>query len=156
MKSDNQFKIYTGNYIPQAGQPIVIIVADAKFPKRYAEYYILLNNSKYEKFFALVTRIDVPEMFEKEIDLEFLLNDALQGAYGKLDNYLFELNEKTENQYFSQKRYELTLSDKDSPKAIHIFYDFDNELKKILETTKSELLRNEITDAFKLPKIIRE
>ena len=91
MAVDNQFNVYIGNLIPLAGQPVVVLAADTKFMTRYSEYYIILNHSKNERYFKLITPIEVPQKLDAEINLDFLLSIALEGANGKLDNYLFEL-----------------------------------------------------------------
>lgn len=54
MAEDNQYEIYFGNHIPFAGQPIVVLAADTKFRTRYSEYYVILNQSKKQKYFKLV------------------------------------------------------------------------------------------------------
>lgn len=154
MTEDNYFGVYYGNHIPMAGQPLVVLVADTKFMTRYSEYYIILNHSKSEKYFKLVTAIDVPDKLEAEVNIEFLLSFALEGANGKLDNYLFELYEKTKMEYLYLKNYSLKKTEDNLLLRAHLIADFDNELKDILNSTKSEKLKEELRKILSLPKLI--
>lgn len=154
MAVDNQFNVYIGNLIPLAGQPVVVLAADTKFMTRYSEYYIILNHSKNERYFKLITSIEVPQKLDAEINLDFLLSIALEGANGKLDNYLFELYEKTKREYLYLKNYSLKKPEDNLLLRIHLIADFDKELKDILNSTKSEKLKEELTKILNLPKLI--
>lgn len=155
MAEDNRFEVYYGNHIPFAGQPLVVLVADTKSMTRYSEYYIILNHSKSERYFKLVTSIDVPEMLISEVNVKFLMNLALEGANGKLDNYLFELYKKTKMDYLYLKNYSLLKTEDNLLLRVHLIADFDNELNDILKNTKSEKLREELKKILRLPKLIK-
>lgn len=90
MHNTSSFKFYATDILEAIGRIYVIVTADYKESsnKLFSEYFIFIESDK--KMLGMRYHSEPIEFYDLKIDINFMENQALVGAEGAIDNYVYE------------------------------------------------------------------
>ncbi len=148
MKENSKLAYYTSRYNPDFGIPIAVITCSANqnFNKYFAEYYLFFP--KNDDFYGCKISAEPRETPFFKIDFEFMFQEALKAAQGKIDNYLFEINKENNNTHYLH--YDIQLMETNPISFIQLIQSekFKKELASIRNKTKCKELQKLIDNVI--------
>lgn len=155
MAKNNDFKVYQGSYIPGDGAPLIIISACSDNRKLYSEYFIFVQDSEKSFYTQSMSCKEGEISTGIKLDINFMMNYALESAKAKLNDHLYQKYKKTQERAYLYNQYELSETDPSTLVCLYMRAQYNDQLEAILKERKMcpELCKflNGLTS---LPKII--
>ena len=151
----DQFEVYTSEIIAGASSPTVVIAAGyTSTDEWYGEYFILIPDQECT-FYRKRISCDAKKI-QKEIlniNLQYMLGEALDQARMQLSTHLRSLYEKRGHQQFVMEPSGLVKGDKKQLIALWMRNQCTDELKLMSQNTKSRPLKEFLEAIQGLPSL---
>jgi len=154
MDQNNDFKVFQGNYISADSAPLVVISACCDNRKLYSEYLIFVQNRE-NSFYTQSMSGKEGEIAGIKLDVNFMMNYALESAKAKLNDHLYQKYQKTKERAYLYYKYELSETDSSALVRLYMRNQYNYQLEVILKKRKicPELFKF-LSELTSLPKII--
>ena len=156
MPESDKFHTYIGSYINGLGRATVIITVDTEAkPLAYSEYFAFLENDNliYDEFRISCDTSDVPRGIAN-FDLSTMVDDSVSQAEQRLSRQLRERYKSYLPDNPLTKLINLSTSDERAIFRLIMRNKFPDKIDRVIKITKSEKLRNFLTDHKMLPKLV--
>lgn len=156
MPESDKFHTYIGSYINGLGRATVIITVDTEAkPLAYSEYFAFLENDNliYDEYRISCDTSDVPRGIAN-FDLSTMVDDSVSQAEQRLPRQLRERNKSYLPDNPLTKLINLSTSDECAIFRLIMRNKFPEKIDRVIKITKSEKLRNFLTDHKMLPKLV--
>ncbi len=153
MAKNSNFKVYQGNYIPGDGAPLIIISACSDKGKLYSEYFIFVQDSEKSFYTQSMSCKEREISTGIKLDINFMMNYALESAKAKLSNHLYQKYKKTQERAYPYNQYELSETDPSALVRLYMRAQYSEKIEIIIKGNMCPKLFEFLSDLISLPKM---